>query len=120
MMTDTYSLPLAVRFGEGASIDTLNLLFCGLLKLDATICWLTGVKDGTAVYKQAFVSVRSIEMSGLSFLRSVIITALACTWGYLQSSGEPILLVDFLDDTGDRTGDSVALRFSVITQIEVT
>ena len=98
MTTDTHSLPLAVRFGEGASIDTINLLFCGLLKLDATICWLTGVKDGTAVYKQAFVSVRSIEM---------------------LDSGEPILLVDFLDDTGDRTGDSVALRFSVITQIEV-
>jgi len=98
MMTDTYSLPLSVRFGEGASIDTVNLLFCGLLKLDATICWLTGVKDGTAVYKQAFVSVRSIEM---------------------LDSGEPVLLVDFLDDTGDRTGDSVALRFSVIKEIEV-
>lgn len=98
MTTDTHSLPLAVRFGEGASIDTVNLLFCGLLKLDATICWLTGVKDGTAVYKQAFVSVRSIEM---------------------LDSGEPILLVDFLDDTGDRTGDSVALRFSVIKEIEV-
>tara|TARA_R100000149_G_C5779176_1_gene75953 strand:- start:228 stop:527 length:300 start_codon:yes stop_codon:yes gene_type:complete len=98
MTTDTHSLPLAVRFGEGASIDTVNLLFCGLLKLDATICWLTGVKDGTAVYKQAFVSVRSIEM---------------------LDSGEPVLLVDFLDDTGDRTGDSVALRFSVIKEIEV-
>ncbi len=69
-----------------------------MLKLDATICWLTGVKDGTAVYKQAFVSVRSIEM---------------------LDSGEPTLLVDFLDDTGDRTGDSVALRFSVIKEIEV-
>ena len=99
MTTDTHSLPLAVRFGEGASIDTVNLLFCGLLKLDATICWLTGVKDGTAVYKEAFVSVRSIEM---------------------LDSGEPTLLVDFLDDTGDRTGDSVALRFSVIKEIEVT
>ena len=98
MTTDTHSLPLAVRFGEGASIDTLNLLFRGLLELDATICWLTGVKDGTAVYKEAFVSVRSIEM---------------------LDSGEPVLLVDFLDDTGDRTGDSVALRFSVIKEIEV-
>ena len=96
---DTHSLPLAVRFGEGASLDTVRLLFCGLMELDATVRWLTGVKDNLAVYREAFVSVRSIE---------------------LLDSGEPVLLADFLDDTGDRTGDSVALRFSVITKIEVT
>lgn len=95
---DFARLNLAVYAGEGACVDTVRMVFQGLIDINSEVEWVEDIGDGEPVKHRDLVCVKQIvELDDLSL-------ALVCEM--LHSNGNP-------------RHETRVLRFSSITNIEV-
>lgn len=95
---DFARLNLAVYAGEGACVDTVDMVFQGLIDINSEVEWVEDIGDGEPVKHRELVCVKDIvQLDDLS----------------------PALVCEMLYSDGTSRHETRVLRFSSIISIEV-